>query len=73
VNPNRDFAGTQVGSGPQDTESDGLMRRITHVLAMEVKLCLVVSVSRADFKNAQSSEDEAHDAEAPARGNCSIL
>jgi hypothetical protein len=49
------------------------MRIITDVLAMEVKLCLVVSISRADFKSAQSSKDQVHDAEAPARAKCREL
>ncbi len=43
------------------------MRIITHVLAMEVNVCVAVSISRAGFKNAQSSREGVQDAEAPAR------
>jgi hypothetical protein len=43
------------------------MRIITQVLAMEVNVCVVVSISRAGFKHAQSSREGAQDAEAPAR------
>jgi len=49
------------------------MRIITHALAMEVKLCLVVSISRADFKNAQSSKDAAQDTEEPDHAKCGEL
>jgi hypothetical protein len=49
------------------------MRIITHVLAVEVKLCLVVSTSQADFESAQRSKDEARDAEAHDRAKCSEL
>ena len=47
------------------------MRIVTDVLAMEVKLCLVVSISRADFMRAQNAKDAAHDADASVRANCS--
>ncbi len=49
------------------------MRIITHILAVEVKLCLVVSTSQADFESAQSSKDEAHDVEATDRAKCREL
>jgi hypothetical protein len=49
------------------------MRIITHALAMEVKLCLVVSISPAGFNKAQDSNDVAWDAEAPARAKCGEL